>query len=217
MRKASNMTRASLLLALFLLFSGCDMDISVNKDVTIPAGSRHKDGVTSVNGNIRVESDAVVNGPCTTVNGRIDVSDNSQVEELTTVNGRIRLGENVVVDGEVTTVNGGVRSGRNTEIRAGINTVNGDVDLAGTRCARNIETVNGNITLSEGAVVEHDVIIGEVRGDSDKPRKITIRLSGGSIVKGNIEVQDRSVEARVILSEGSRVEGEIIDAEVVQD
>lgn len=67
-------------------------------------------------------------------------------------------------------------------------------------------TVEGDILISTERMIEIE---------GSKRRSVLIEIFGGSVVKGNIEVGDETLEARVMLRDGGRVLGEVKNAEVI--
>jgi predicted acyltransferase (DUF342 family) len=201
-----------LLAGLSIAFIGCD--VSVNKSIHIEDGKEVHRSLSSVNGSIKIGSDCEIHGNAKTVNGSIRVGDGSKVEDLSTVNGRVEIGDKVSVDGAMKTVNGRIRAGKKSEIREHVKTVNGSITLEGTIVGRDIETNNGDITLMDGAVVSGDIIVHKSNSFSSRIRRMTIKLSGGSVVEGDINVKDRKIDATVILEDGSEVKGDVRGAKV---
>jgi DUF4097 and DUF4098 domain-containing protein YvlB len=206
----------SYLLAAAVLFWGCDA--SVNRSKHLADGERST-GMSSVNGSIHVGSNCIVDGGCHTVNGRVEVGDGSQVEALKTVNGRIRIGAHVDVGGEAGTVNGSIECGPGSKVHGNVHTVNGRVELRGTVVDDEVSTVNGDVLLRDKSVVHGDIIIkgrsGHFFGGHD--RGLEIRLAGGSMVEGGIDVRDPDRKVKVYVDKDSKVNGEIRNAEVIKE
>ncbi|MFQ5638152.1 MAG: hypothetical protein ACE5IR_09190 [bacterium] len=191
-------------------------NLTINKTVRIADGTKSR-GVNTVNGGIIIGDNCEVRGECRSVNGQIEMGRNSSVEELQTVNGRIRIDEDSVVDHDVESVNGSVRCLSGVEIQGGIHTINGKIKLEKTRVHRNITTINGNISLRERCVVRGDIIVKKTKGHSSSIRKLRIELSGGSVVHGDILVNENDIEVEVFISDDSKVQGRIENAEVIED
>lgn len=186
---------------------------SSNKSIKIDAGSE-SDGATTVNGSISVGDGAVVTDTLRTVNGRIRVGEKATIEDaatvngslvidagasasnLTTVNGAVSLGENVAVSGDVEAVNGAIRLEQGSKVSRSVSNVNGDMDLAGSEIGGNVTTVSGDIELSQGAVIEGDLIVekpgswGWGNRNDTLPKVI---IGPGSAVSGTIRLE-REVE-----------------------
>jgi len=86
---------------------------------------------------------------------------------------------------------------------------------------RNVETVNGDISLREGTTVGGDVIVREThgshRGDREDWEPLKIMIEGGSVVRGNVIVEDSDRRVEVHLRDGGRVQGRVQNAKVIQD
>ena len=193
---------------LILLMSVPVYGDSVNKSIKIDAGSE-SDGASSVNGSITVGDGAVVTGSLSTVNGKVRVGDDAQIEDASTVNGSITVGDNVTAD-ELETVNGSISVGEGGQIGGEIGAVNGSVTLEkGTVAADDVGNVNGSIIL-EGSEVGGN--IETVSGN--------VNLSDASTVKGNIKVEKPSnwwpfgnkdqKMPKIVIGPGSTVGGSII-------
>ena len=159
----------------------------------------------------------VVRGSSRSVNGRIQVGRESEVEDLQTVNGKIRIAKDVKIDGDIESVNGSVRCGVGVKVDGRITTINGRIELDHTTVERDIHTTNGDITLEDKTKVKGDIVIEGKKGRGRDYRRLNIRISGGSIVEGKIIVKDRRRDVRVYLSNGGRVLGEVEHAEVINE
>ena len=211
---------------LVLMMSVPALGASINKSVKIAAGEE-SGGATSVNGSITVGADATVTGNLKTVNGSIRIDDGASIEEaatvnggvrlaarvraesLTTVNGSINVGENGDIWDEVGAVNGRISLGKGTRVADDVGNVNGQIGLAGAEVGGNVTTVNGDIELSDGAVVKGDVVVEKPSNWSwgkEKSRKPRIVIGPGSRVDGEIRL-DRKVE--LFISESAEVGGVI--------
>jgi hypothetical protein len=196
-----------------ILFCGCDM--SVNRSVSIRDGE-HSGGQTSVNGSIRIGSKCTVEGGCRTVNGSILVGDDSQVCDLDTVNGSINMAAGVAVDGNVKTVNGAITCGSGSKIHGRLGTINGRIELKNSEVDEEVSTVNGDILLTK-SLIRGDIIIKGKRGYFSGGHRLEIRIEGGSIVEGGIDVRDPDNEVKVYISKDSLVKGEIKNAQVIKE
>jgi uncharacterized phosphosugar-binding protein len=78
-----------------------------------------------------------------------------------------------------------------------------------------IRTHTGDITLQAKSTVEGDITIKRSRSRKHRYRTLDITISDGSVVKGDIIVKDDDLKVKVFLSGGGKVEGTIINAEVV--
>lgn len=194
---------------------GCSL--SVNKTITIADGESVRGSQNTVNGNILVGSHCEVNGDCRSVNGIIEVGSHSKVKDLQTVNGRITLEREVIVRGKIESVNGPVVCDPGVQIYDGVATVNGSIDLENTVVRRDITTYNGDIQLLDRSLIQGDIVVKRSKGDSHRRRQLRIDIAEESVVEGNIIVRDKTMDVKVILSEGGRVRGRIQDAEVIEE
>jgi len=211
------MLRIVLLLTVGLLASSATADITINKSIRVADGTK-SGSLSSVNGSIDIGSDVEMLGGARSVNGGIRVGDDTQTEDLTSVNGRVRVGDRVTVDGDLYSVNGDIETGEGSQINGNVETVNGEIDLTGTTVYRDLETVHGGVTLDRESHIKGDLIIKKVHGnhnDNNKPLEIDIR--NGSVVEGNIDVEDDDRKVVVRLSSGGKVMGEIRGAEVISN
>lgn len=191
---------------LIVLMSVPAFGATINKSVKIAAGEE-SGGATSVNGSISVGDNAVVTGNLKTVNGTIRVDTGASIQKVTTVNGGLHLADNVTAEG-LTTVNGGIKIGQDTLVAGEVEAVNGRISIErGSRVADSVSNVNGEIGL-EGAEIGGD--LSTVNGD--------IELSDGAVVKGDIVVEkpsgwswgkEKKRKPRIVIGPGSRVEGTI--------
>jgi len=195
----------------------------INKSISIGDGEK-TDGRSTVNGSISVGEGAEVDGTLSTVNGTIRIDKNSRVEDVETVNGSIRidsgvstedlesvngsirLAEEVTVDGEVTVVNGKITLERGTKVARGVSNVNGEILLTAAEVGGNLETVNGDVSLLSGSVLEGDLVIEKPGGmgwfrDKRKPRVV---IGDNAKVMGTIQLE-REVE--LFISESAQVGG----------
>lgn len=194
-------------LAVLLMLAGPVLAASINKNVTIAADAQ-SDGASSVNGNISVGRGATVTGPLETVNGTIRVDDNALIKDAETVNGSVRLGpgarsddigsvngsigigKKVTVNGEVSAVNGRIGIDSGSTVSQDVGNVNGEIEVSGAEIGGNLSTVNGDVSLVEGAVLHGDLTI-------EKPGGMRLRDSHAG-------------RPKVIIGPGSRVDGQII-------
>jgi DUF4097 and DUF4098 domain-containing protein YvlB len=205
-------------LGLIVLFLGCN--VSVNKSVDVPDGSKTHHGYTSVNGSIRIGSDCAIRGVCRSVNGSIEVGSRSTVRKVQSVNGGIRIMEWAKIREAVEAVNGGVEMEQGTEA-ADVKTVNGPVSLDSAAVTGDITTYNGNIALDNGSVVKGDIRIkqrkhGRHEGGRDEDQKLIIEIMNRSLVEGDILVSDPDQKVDVTISGGGKVRGKIERANVIQ-
>lgn len=174
------------ILALVAAVSLAACDASVNEPVVIEDGTKDATGRSTVNGSIRVGNDVeVTSGSFRSVNGSARIGSRSTVPSVTLVNGPITVGDDSET-GSLATVNGDIQVGGNTSVNDGIESVNGAVSLLeGATVHGDITTVNGRITL-DGATVNGNV--ENVNGG--------MTLSGVAVINGNLAVrQSRGVDA----------------------
>ncbi len=210
MKKAMFPVLAAALLAL----GACDA--GVNRSRSLADGSR-SGAMSSVNGSIRVGAGCMVDGGCTTVNGRVEVGDGSSVGEVETVNGRVVLGRDVRVRGDAATVNGSITIGGGSQVAGEVTTVNGGIELDNARVGRDLTTVNGDVRLRNGSVVGGGIVIKGKHGFFSGVHRLEIRLEGASRVEGGIDVRDPDNEVTVFIGRGAEVKGEIRNAKVIKE
>lgn len=186
----------------------------INGPVRVGAGEVREGKLSSVNGSITIGQAARVER-CSTVNGSISLGADAEAEELSAVNGDIDVERGAVVRYGVGTVNGSIsmQGGARAE---DVQNVNGRIRLEGAEVARDVSTHNGNIEL-DGATVGGDIVVRESNGHrSRRSEPLRIVLDGGSVVEGGIRVEDGDLEVEVIVRNGSRVQGAIKGAKVVE-
>lgn len=180
---------------------------SVNKSIRVDDGTQ-SGGHSTVNGSITVGRDAVIDGSLETVNGAIRVDENSRLTKASTVNGSIRLadgvsardvesvngsigiGENVTIDGVVSVVNGKIEIKRGAAIEESVSNVNGEIRVSGAEIGGNLETVNGDVWLTDNAHVGGDLVV-------DKPNRWGIRWK-------------KERKPKVVIGPGARISGDIV-------
>lgn len=213
--KLSAATMLAMLLGSYLYSSSAEAadlrDISkVNGGIKITAEERVGD-VSSVNGGIDLGNGASAER-LETVNGGIDLDERVEIERAETVNGGIRVGRDVAVHGSLSTVNGGIRTSSGTVIEDRVSTVNGKITLRNTRVGENVQTSNGDILLSDGSVVDGDIVVKGRRSwfgrlfswDYNPPR---ITIDEDSSVRGDIHLYR---EVNLDIADGAEV-GDIIE------
>jgi hypothetical protein len=225
-KMAKFVTKSAFTLGLLVLFMAAPaLAASINKSVKIEAGEE-AGGASSINGSISVGEKAIVTGNLKTVNGSIRVDagasiegaatvngglrldDDVKAESLNTVNGSINVGENGVIDGEVSAVNGRISIGNGSTVSDDVGNVNGQIGLEGAVVGGDLSTVNGDIELSDGAVVKGDLVVEKPNNwgwGKEKSRKPRVVIGPGSRVEGAIRLE-REVE--LFISESAEV-GEV--------
>lgn len=208
-------TMLAMLLGSYLYSSSANAaevrDISkVNGGIRVSAEERVGD-ISSINGSIDLGSDAVALR-LDTVNGGIDLDERAEIERAETVNGGIRVSRDVTVHGSLSTVNGSIQTNPGTVIEDRVSTVNGKIGLRDTRVGEDVQTSNGDILLTDGSVVEGDVIVkgrrswlGRFFGFGQKSSKITI--DADSSVMGDIHLYR---EVDLDIADGA-VAGDVIE------
>ena len=89
----------------------------------------------------------------------------------------------------------------------GVENVNGSIELDGSEVGGDIKTVNGDVDLTDGAVLRGDLVIEKPGGwgwKDNKKRRPRITIGPGSIIEGNIDLE-REVE--LYISESAQVGG----------
>ena len=161
---------------------------------------------------ISVGSNAQVKGNAQTVNGRIRVGDSTQIGRLTTVNGGIDIGGQTQVGGDVESVNGSIEAEAGSAIEGDIQTINGRISLTGSTVGGRIETHNGTVLLA-GTRIARDVRIeGKSKGFSSGT--LEIRLTEGSVIEGDLIVDDEDRKVTLTLDETSEIKGQVRGVEI---
>jgi hypothetical protein len=201
-------------IGLLLIFTACD--VGVNRDIRVPDGTTRNRGARSVNGNVRVGSDCRVRGECMSVNGSIEVGERSTVRGIRTVNGSVSLGAGALVKREVQMINGSLDMEPGAEVERGVKAINGPVHLDSAIVQGGVVTFNSDIYLNRGSRIEGDIRVRQSKDrHRDAERRQVIEIAGGSVVNGNIRVyKDQQVD--VILIDGGRVTGKILNANLIQ-
>jgi predicted acyltransferase (DUF342 family) len=198
-----------------IILLGCNA--SINESFYLDDGETKKGDVLCINGSINIGNDCTVIGGCKAVNGSIKIGQNSTVEDIQSVNGPVYINENSIIKGDVTAVNGEIETDRGVRILGEVTSVNGNISLINTKVSQNIETENGDITLSDSSIAEGDILINGKSKWSDEKRRIEIRLEKGAQVQGNIEVEDERIDVTIFLSSDSKILGDVVNAEIVYE
>ncbi|MFC1493519.1 hypothetical protein ACFL6O_06110 [candidate division KSB1 bacterium] len=198
------------------LIPAINCNVGINRTIYIDDGEKVRGSQNTVNGSIIIGSDCEVGGDCRSVNGDIEVGENSNVRSLQAVNGRIRLEKDVTVRGDIEAINMRILCSPGVKIEGEVYSVNGKIDLDNTTVSKNVSTYNGDIILSGRSRINGDIIIRRNRGEHQHRRSLTIEIADGSVVEGDVIVRDRDIEVTVYLMNGGKVEGKIVDAEVVE-
>ena len=168
---------------------------TVNGSISVGSGATVTGDLETVNGAIRIDADAAVEG-VETVNGSIKVASGVKTEDIEGVNGTIRIAENVTIVGEVSVVNGKIAVGAGSTISQDLSNVNGEISITGAEIGGDLSTVNGDVSLTDGSNLRGNLRVEKPgginwgRGNSRKPR---IVIGPGSKIGGEIIVE-REVE-----------------------
>ena len=199
-------------LALVVLASGS----GVNQSIRVADGEFRDGELSTVNGGITIGDGATVEGTCHSVNGGITVGANARVEALDSVNGPVRVGDGTIVEKDVESVNGPVTLDRGAQAN-GVSTINGPIRLTRADVFRDVTTINGDFSLLDGTNVGGNVIVEEANGNnSPRKRALEIELTGGSVIEGDVIVEDPDYPVKVYLRDGSRIMGQVKGAELIK-
>lgn len=187
------------------------------------------DSISKVNEAIRVGPGREA-GSVKTVNGAITLGEGASARDAKTVNGSITISESASVEGSVASVNGGVTLKEGARVGGDVENVNGRITLApgasvkgkagtvnGTVALRGAETggiviTNGNIELSDGAVVLGDLTVKKPKrsgfsfGKRDRPRVV---IGENCEVRGTLHFEQ---EVELAVAESAKI-GEITGEE----
>ena len=95
-------------------------------------------------------------------------------------------------------------------------TVNGSVKMNHARILGNLATANGDLFIEHHSVVNGDIVIKGKNSKNEK-RKVEIFLKDGSEINGKIENKAQSTEVVVHALGGSKINGDVIGAEIVYE
>lgn len=189
-------------LLLVSILAGCD----VMKSISVPANAHWSHGETTVNGDITIGANAVVDGDLRTVNGNILAATGAHTDELVTVNGDIQLAQDAhssalttvngsldlaaksLVNNNLTTVNGDIRTANGTQV-GGITDVNGNIVLCGTKVDENVQFVNGTLLLGKNASVGGDIIAKKPEFNSSEMHDPVLVVAPHAVVIGSIRFE----------------------------
>ena len=164
----------------------------INGNIHIASEQRAGD-VSTVNGHIRVSADATAR-EVNTVNGPIELHRGVIIAEAGTVNGSITGQRGVTINGSVCTVNGSIRLQQDSVVHSEVCSVNGGIHLAGTHVKDNVETSYGDVYLSQGTLVEGDIIFNQHKQRwwhrlfSSSRRHPELNIDASSQVNGDIHL-----------------------------
>jgi DUF4097 and DUF4098 domain-containing protein YvlB len=206
----SNKFTLSTLISLCIIgSSGCVIQVggaeregnvsSIFGQLEVSEGKTVKD-VSSVNGGVELQ-DHVQAQRIDSVNGTIAVGDFVSVYSMHTVNGDIEAGHNLQVSQDVRTINGGVDLKYDSLVSRDIETINGDIALDDVRVGGNIETQNGNVSLSNQTQVTGDIVFHPRDKDSwswaGEQNIPELSIDTGSSVQGRI-ILEREVKLNFV-------------------
>ncbi len=220
--------------ALFVILTiSVSAQSSVSSDIYIKAGEKSKKDISSVSGDISIGKHAKILGSVKTVSGDVEIGAKASTGHVTTVSGDVSVGKGSAsegvktvsgdihlfgqneIQGSINTVSGDIHCKTGSDIRANLTTVSGDIELDDSRLRGYLKTVSGDIALFNGAVIDGDIIINRTanRGFGNMGTlKVIIDLN--SVVKGSIKVKEPNTNVFVYLSNGGKVVGDIVNAEV---
>lgn len=179
---------------------------SVNGSITVGDGATVDGDVETVNGAIRIGSDASV-GDASTVNGPLKVGERVRSGSLETVNGEIDLGGGARVAGTVSTVNGAISVEPDGVIDRDVSSVNGRIEITASEVGRDLRTVNGDVYLDRGTVLRGDLLVEKPGGwgwSGNDRRKPRIVIGPDSRVLGHLRL---SREVELFVSDSAEVGG----------
>jgi hypothetical protein len=200
--------------AVLLILAGCHL--SIERDIHVESGRTVRGSINVIEGDITIGSGCLIRSSCRTVDGNIEVGRDSQVDNLQSVDGNIYVGREVVVRRDVELVDGDIVCRSGVVVGGNINAIDGSIEIERTTVRRDITTYDADIRLRDRSRVEGDIIIKRSPDDHDRFRRVTIEISGGSVVEGDIVNRDENVDVRVYLEEGGRIEGRVSEVEVIR-
>jgi hypothetical protein len=195
-------------------------DFQINKSIEIADGEKHKDDITTVNGSITIGNNCEILGSCQSINGGIEIGKGSIVRNINTVNGSILIEKDVRVNGDLHSINGSITIKSGTVVTQNVDVINQFIRIDGSNIGGNITIDNGDVFLGAQTEVEGSILVSTERMieiEGSKRRSVLIEISDGSVVKGNIEVGDETLEAKVFLRNGGKVLGNITNAEIIDE
>jgi hypothetical protein len=203
--------------SLFLLIILTSCNMSVNNSIQIPNGTKELKSLNSVNGNIIIGSDCDIKGTARSVNGFIQIGDNSRIRTVQTVNGPINLETGVYIDGNAESVNGAINTKPKCIVDGSVESINGSITLTHTTVEKAVTTFNGDISLKQQSIINGNIHIKKTTGQSDHQKTLTITISDSSVVKGDIIVAEPEHPVVVVLRKGGKVIGKVEHAEVKEE
>ncbi len=229
------MRKTSIILTIILtgLMASAYGQSSISNDIHIDSGEKVVRKVSSVSGDISIGKKAKVESTITTVSGDVEIGAKARVENIKVVSGDISIAKGARVEtlvtvsgdvhlygendvkGSLETVSGDINCESGSSIDEGLTTVSGDIELDDTFLKGDMVTVSGDISLFNGTVINGDIIIKRKLSTSQfNMGKLKVIIDLNSIVKGSVRVTEPNTNVIVYLSNGGKVEGEVINAEV---
>ncbi len=196
-----------------LLLPACR--VSMNQSVFVAENSIRSGSINTINGNIIVGKNAVVKGDCRTINGHIIIYGGASVQQAMSVNGQIVVQNGARIEGNVEAVNGPIRIGRDVDVMGSVTSINGIIELRHSFVEEDIRSYRANISLLAGSRVRGDIMIEKSRAAKRQRRLIKIVLQNGSVVEGDIRINDRAAKVKVYIDADSAVKGSVEGAEVI--
>jgi DUF4097 and DUF4098 domain-containing protein YvlB len=185
-----------------------------DESIRVADGEIREESISSLNGTIDVGDGATVRD-CRSVNGSITLGEDARAGDLSAVNGAVEIGSGSEVD-TVSAVNGEISLDRASASE--VSTVNGSIELVGSEVTGDVKTVNGDIELSLATKVRGDIVIGNRgQGSDHRGAPLRIRVVDGSVVEGDVIVEDPGIKVELILSGGGKVLGRAEHATIVED
>jgi len=138
--------------------------------------------------------------------------DAAELRDISKVNGGIRVSSDATLHGSLTTVNGGIQTNPGTEIERRVSTVNGKIRLRDTRVGEDVQTSNGDIFLTDGSIIEGDIVVKDRRSWLNRifgfeGRNSRIIIDSNSAVRGDIHLYR---EVDLDIADGAEV-GDVIE------
>ncbi|NQV15433.1 DUF4097 family beta strand repeat protein [bacterium] len=206
---------------------------SVSQDIHITKGDESRKNVTSVSGDVVIGGGAKLKASVSTVSGDVEIGAKSEVKQVNVVSGDISVGKGAEtgnlesvsgdirlyarsdVRGSIETVSGDVICNSGCKISNNLTTVSGDIELDDSILRGDLKTVSGDIALFNGSIIEGDIIIDrKSKFFTQDLGKLKVIVDMNSVVKGSIRVKEADTNVIVYLTNGGKVKGEIINAEI---
>jgi len=137
-------------------------------------------------------------GNISKVNSSITVDRGQQAGDVSTVNGSITLAEDVLVSDDVSAVNGKLTLRRGARVDGRLENVNGDFVLDGATVRGGLGTVNGDVRVGAGSIIDGGILVEKPSGWSwpTSERLPRVTIEAGAVVNGTLKFE-REVELQV--------------------